>query len=320
MKKKYQVFISSTYSDLIDERQMAVEAVLNAGHIPAGMELFKSGDKTQKEVIKKWIEDSDVYFLILGGRYGSIDFETGLSYTHWEYEYATTLKKPIFSVVISNQYLDKKVKSMGLAATDGYRENYEEFRDKVLSKVSRFFDDLKDIKITILESLQELASDDKVEGWVSSKEIGSFEKIQTENSKLKTKLLKEEEKNKKLEEKLSTVKSNQIGEFSYEEIKGVLRQTFIDIPVDAEGKVEKIDCHRLFVNASDSFNIGIDNAAGMGVADKILFFEVAPRLLNFNLIAVDKLPNRMQRVRATKDGLKYLAMTEVRKLKKTTTY
>lgn len=49
MKKKFQVFISSTYTDLIEERQVAVESVLNAGHIPAGMELFKSGDRTQKK-------------------------------------------------------------------------------------------------------------------------------------------------------------------------------------------------------------------------------------------------------------------------------
>lgn len=43
MYKKLQVFVSSTYTDLIEERQAAVEAILDAGHIPAGMELFKAG-------------------------------------------------------------------------------------------------------------------------------------------------------------------------------------------------------------------------------------------------------------------------------------
>lgn len=66
MQKKLQVFISSTFVDLQDERQAAVQAVLNAGHIPAGMELFKAGDQSQKETIKRWIEESDVYMLILG--------------------------------------------------------------------------------------------------------------------------------------------------------------------------------------------------------------------------------------------------------------
>ena len=36
MKKKIQVFISSTYKDLQDERQAAVEAVLSTNNIPAG--------------------------------------------------------------------------------------------------------------------------------------------------------------------------------------------------------------------------------------------------------------------------------------------
>ena len=47
MNKKLQVFVSSTYTDLIEERQAAVEAILDAGHIPAGMELFKAGNESQ---------------------------------------------------------------------------------------------------------------------------------------------------------------------------------------------------------------------------------------------------------------------------------
>lgn len=46
--------------------------------------------------------------LILGGRYGSIDEETNKSYTHWEYDYAESVGKPRFSIVISDEALDKK--------------------------------------------------------------------------------------------------------------------------------------------------------------------------------------------------------------------
>lgn len=45
MKKKLQIFISSTYVDLQEERQAAVEAILGSNNIPAGMELFKAGNK-----------------------------------------------------------------------------------------------------------------------------------------------------------------------------------------------------------------------------------------------------------------------------------
>jgi hypothetical protein len=45
-KRRLQVFISSTFLDLKEERQAAVEAVLRAGHIPAGMELFSAGNES----------------------------------------------------------------------------------------------------------------------------------------------------------------------------------------------------------------------------------------------------------------------------------
>ena len=71
IRKRLQVFVSSTYKDLIRQRQSAVEAILTAGHIPAGMELFTSGDESQMEVIDQSIDESDIFLLILGGRYGS---------------------------------------------------------------------------------------------------------------------------------------------------------------------------------------------------------------------------------------------------------
>ena len=44
MKKKYQVFISSTYSDLIEERAAATQCLLDNGCIPVGMEQFPASE------------------------------------------------------------------------------------------------------------------------------------------------------------------------------------------------------------------------------------------------------------------------------------
>ena len=63
MEKKLQIFVSSTFTDMKDERQAAVEAILRSGNIPAGMELFSAGNKTQLETITRWIDDSDIYLL-----------------------------------------------------------------------------------------------------------------------------------------------------------------------------------------------------------------------------------------------------------------
>ena len=87
MDKRYQVFLSSTYADLKDERRAVIQALMEMDCIPAGMELFPSTDDEQFSFIKKVIDDCDYYVLIIGGRYGSTTPE-GLSYTEQEYDYA----------------------------------------------------------------------------------------------------------------------------------------------------------------------------------------------------------------------------------------
>jgi hypothetical protein len=78
-RRKLQIFLSSTYEDLIDHRLTAIEAVLASGHIPAAMEQFSPGDETAWEKIQRWIDESDAFILILGGRYGSFEPLSGKS-------------------------------------------------------------------------------------------------------------------------------------------------------------------------------------------------------------------------------------------------
>ena len=100
IRTKYQCFVSSTYEDLGDERQACATAILKANHIPAGMEYFHPTSE-MKGYIENWIIDSDIVFLILGGRYGSIDLETGLSFTEWEYRVAKENKKEVIILFLS---------------------------------------------------------------------------------------------------------------------------------------------------------------------------------------------------------------------------
>lgn len=99
--KKYQVFISSTYSDLIEERRKILDILLMADCIPAGMEAFVATDVEQFEVIKKVIDLCDYYVLIIGKRYGSVNALTGLSYTEMEYEYAKQKQIPVLVFAIN---------------------------------------------------------------------------------------------------------------------------------------------------------------------------------------------------------------------------
>jgi len=170
-KKKLQVFISSTYTDLKEERQAAVEAVLTAGHIPAGMELFAAGDESQMNVIKRWIDESDVYLLLLGGRYGSIEPATQKSYIHLEYEYAVSTGKPVFAVVVEEAWQEQRVKQLGskVIETDEPHK-FREFKAHVLTKMVKFWSDPRDIKLAILETMAEFSLRPELVGWIPGDE------------------------------------------------------------------------------------------------------------------------------------------------------
>lgn len=95
--RKYGVFVSSTYKDLIQERKAASDAILSAGHIPMGMELFTPTGASSIDVIKASIDNSDFLLLIIAGKYGSICIDGGVekSYVEMEYDYARKSNKPV---------------------------------------------------------------------------------------------------------------------------------------------------------------------------------------------------------------------------------
>lgn len=79
--------------------------------------------------------------LVLGGRYGSLEPSSGVSYTELEYDYAVEQEKPLFSVVINEEALETKVKKHGTGMME--KDNPKQlkmFRQKVLSNISSFFD------------------------------------------------------------------------------------------------------------------------------------------------------------------------------------
>jgi hypothetical protein len=217
--KKLQVFVSSTYTDLKEERQAAVEAILSSGHIPAGMELFSAGDESQLSVIKRWIDESDVYLLILGGRYGSIEPKSGKSYTQLEYEYAVEQKKPLFAVVISEEALEKKVKIEGSVVIE--RENNKllrEFRTMVTSNLVKFWEDKKDIKIAIYDTISDFSYRKELLGWIRGDNSVNTGVLAEELARLA-------KENAELRDKLSNVQASDTALYSnlsYKELEKLL--------------------------------------------------------------------------------------------------
>ena len=111
MEKRYQVFVSSTYADLSDERQNVFRTLMEMDCMPAGMELFPAADEEQWEFIKKIIDDSDYYLIIIGGRYGSLTAE-GISYTEKEFDYAVEKEIKVIDSFLPQQITKKELEKI----------------------------------------------------------------------------------------------------------------------------------------------------------------------------------------------------------------
>lgn len=163
--RKLQVFVSSTYSDLVDVRLAAMEAILAAGHIPAAMEQFAPGDETAWAKIKRWVQQSDGYLLILGGRYGSREPQSGRGYVELEYDYALELGKPFVSLVASDAALKARAKRqpLDLETSD---PDYKSFKAKVKHQHCAFWDNIDQVKANIYHKLPHWAEREELVGWV----------------------------------------------------------------------------------------------------------------------------------------------------------
>lgn len=313
MNKKLQVFISSTFIDLKEERQAAVSAILKAGHIPAGMELFKAADKSQWEIIKRWIDASDVYMLILGGRYGSIDPKTGVSYTELEYDYAVETKKPLFAVVIEDSAIEEKVKNNGLDFLERERPSeLKLFREKVLQNMSSFFHDLKDIRLTVMESLPEIAQMNNLSGWVSGDDVPDVQALINEVNGLREKI-------KDLEKENNQLRINKSAGFSndFETLEEILKAIQIKIPNDVSGRDEdyELSLFTLFERCKDTLVTGVTNKINQKETTSFLYFNVCPKLQIHGLVENEKVAGvQYRRFAITKKGLAFLEYLEKKKI------
>jgi hypothetical protein len=196
MDKKYQVFVSSTYTDLENERREVIQGLLEMNCIPIAMELFPAANDDQWAFIERLIDDCDYYVVIVGGRYGSLSPE-GISYTRKEYEYAVSKKVPVIG------FLPKDPNKIETGKTDkdvGKNILLEDFKNLVQKKLCKFYNSPEDLKAKVITSMISLLRNYPRQGWVKSDTM-SESNIQE--------LLRLREKIDELEAQLSTV-NNQV--------------------------------------------------------------------------------------------------------------
>jgi hypothetical protein len=275
MKRKLQIFVSSTYLDLHSERQAAVDAILRAGHIPAGMELFAAGDTSQLETIFRWIDESDIYMLILGSRYGSVDEASGKSYTQIEYEYAITAGKRFFAVVLSDQAIDRKVRDEGRSIIESdHPQQLAGFRSVVMSKICRIVDDSKDIKLAVHETILQFLRDYSFDGWVSGKDIAAGEEISRELARL----TRENSELRAEIQAISSVKQQRVVlNDDFDALLTLLGSEYLIYEQDGIEPVS-MTVADWFFEARDELVTGVTNMYNMKPLSSFLFFRLSPKL------------------------------------------
>ena len=169
MEKKYQVFISSTYEDLKEERKNVIETLLMIDCIPAGMEAFCAADEEQFEYIKKVIDLCDYYVLIIGKRYGSISPITGKSYTEMEYDYAKEKNIPVLVFPVNNNVKMQE---------DEFKAELKAFRQKAYGKtMGATWRNADELGKKVAISLEKAIKKNDRPGWIRLDEGESFDNI-----------------------------------------------------------------------------------------------------------------------------------------------
>lgn len=180
MDKRYQVFVSSTYTDLVDERKEATQAILKCNCFPAGMELFPASNKQQWDVIKHVIDDSDFYLLILAGRYGSLgknDAGEKVSYTEMEFDYALSHGKPIIAMIYRNP---ENLPARLTERTKLNTERLKKFREKAMTgRMVAFWENKDQLNGEIVRSLHNIMNDTpEAIGWVRANAINDLHTLE----------------------------------------------------------------------------------------------------------------------------------------------
>jgi len=99
-----KVFISSTFVDLIEYRQKAVEVLLRYKDTPIAMEYFGSQSEEPTRVCETEIQECDLFVGIYAYRYGFVPQGGETSITRREYELAQHLKKPCLCFIVKDDF------------------------------------------------------------------------------------------------------------------------------------------------------------------------------------------------------------------------
>lgn len=165
MDVKYQIFVSSTYRDLKDERNEIFKAILEMNHIPVGMEMFSAADEEQWRIITRTIDQCDYYVVIIAHRYGSTTGD--ISYTEKEYDYAVEQGVPILGFIIADnvQWNPRDIDE------GRKRQALENFKNKVKTRMISYWSSAADLYGKCSIALMKQFDQNPRPGWVRVSDV-----------------------------------------------------------------------------------------------------------------------------------------------------
>jgi len=145
-------FISSTYVDMAQHREFVIRKIQSKSGIINAQEFFGSRSTPPLDTCLEEVEQSQVFLLFIGPRYGSIDHESGKSFVEREYEKACELKIPKLAYIIDDEY-EYPIKYV---STGKEAESLAAFKARVRAELSvgRPFTTPEDLASKVYEDLK----------------------------------------------------------------------------------------------------------------------------------------------------------------------
>ena len=257
-----------------------------------GMEYFNAADDEQFEIIKRLIDDCDYYVLIIGGRYGTVHPDTGVSYTEMEYDYAVSQSIPVLVFAHSD------ISSLPINKKDNEKELIEKlgaFRQKAIgNRMAKMWDTHEKLLVGVMASLFSAKDAYNRPGWIkgTSIKVENVSKPEIELNKMK-----------EIEFSCSYLSQNmQTGYVVKGNINGKLDDAFECVAINAHGIVTFKEIGQAFIDITRTTTKLFAPLWSMSISDTEIIKAIS-QMIAFGLLEYYENDNE-EGFKLTEKGLK----------------
>jgi hypothetical protein len=191
VNRVFQIFISSASADLKEERQAVSNTLAKAGYMPAGLELVPTSDQQQLSYIKRIIDRSD-YYVVIVGSHDCLFSSDALRLAEQELEYARSKGIPILA------FLPERpgVVAVSKAETDVLpKEALGAFKSRLSAgRIVEFWNNENDLCMKVVLAVTTAVNLKPGAGWIRGdqaidpKLLQELEKLRIENADFRQRL------------------------------------------------------------------------------------------------------------------------------------